>query len=84
MKLPRIARSLGIVIAAYTSGLLLAGCASPIKSVPYVAGKPVEGIRYNLSKTTVKVNDLPPPLKLGLRADLLRRQRPVVPTVVMD
>lgn len=55
MKLPRIALSPGIVIAAYTSGLLLAGCASPIKSVPYVAGKPVEGIRYNLSKTTVKV-----------------------------
>lgn len=55
MKLPQIAGSLRIVIAAYTSGLLLAGCASPIKSVPYVAGRSVEGIRYNLSKTTVKV-----------------------------
>lgn len=42
-------------LAASILGMLISGCASPIKSVPYASGQSFEGLRYNLSKTTVKV-----------------------------
>lgn len=35
--------------------LLIGGCAAPIKSRPYVPGESYEGLRYHLSRTTVKV-----------------------------
>ncbi len=64
-------------IASVFLGLQASG-QPPVETTPPREPKPADA-----RPTSLKIQDLPPPFRLGVRADLLRQQLPVVPVLVL-